>query len=158
MSKRPSHIHKTKEEKQRYIKLIDQIHPDPTIEEQPTEFDPSNAVGKEIPELLSDSVRQPPLIDQIKEYIKSHWLEWAFLILIVALGYFVTDSRLKDVDQGKSIEFHEKQIEEIKEEQQQQNNSTIKFIENINNSITDLKLLTNELLIKFEFLEEKIDN
>jgi hypothetical protein len=176
MNRRSSHIQKSKEERQQYIKLLDQTHPDPTVDEQQTEFDPSNAVGKEEYEIPTDSVRDPPIIDQIEEYIKNHWLEWGFAILIIILGYFTIDSRLKDVDHGNSIEFNQIQIDTIKEDyqidledmksnlnnkiddQQAQISLLDQFVDDINNSITDLKLLTNELLIKLDFVEKSIDN
>jgi len=171
MQRGSSHSQKTLEERKNYQQFIESTNPLPTIDNDNQEFDPSNTLGETVLQQSSSEVRKPPVIDQLRDHIKKNWVSWLFIASIAIMGGFLIDSRIKNAEFAKDIEYQENQIQEIDNDlqedfvdfeedfnedltnQQTQINKIDLIIIEINEAISELKLVTNELLLRIEFIE-----
>ena len=179
MAKTTSRNPKSLEAKRSYYAAIKKVNTTPTFSEEMIKFPESTeSIG------ISDQpnkgeVRKPGVSDQIREYVTSHIVGTIFTVIFAVigffLGYFVYTGQVKDAELQKDTTYNHEQIIEIKANQQQQLekveenfNDEIdqqqllisaidQRIENVNNTITDINLAINELLLRIEFVEKLID-
>ena len=103
---------KSNREREAYVRYIRKQDYEPTVDDT-LSFAQSSTAGEELSKPTASYKRPIRFQDQIKIYIKDHWLEGIFSIVILLLLYFMIDSKIdmaKATTQISNIEKNETNI------------------------------------------------
>ena len=146
MNKRSSHNIKSISQRQFYHNYIEQINPDPTID-QTINFGPSTETGEELSQPTSNRKRVIPFKDKVSNHFSEHWIEWIIGLVLFIGVYFVFDSRIDIAvlntdfaSQQQHIQGIVTDIDNIIVDMEQQSDSHNEKIEEIKRKLRTIKI------------------
>ena len=139
MANRKLHIGKTPYQKSAYQKYIQRIDLEPTLNDS-VDFNDSAKGGEELSEPTSKRKRKIKIRDRMANHFSDNWVIWVSGIFVIALVYFMIDSKIDFAKLDVNLNNQVEKIETIK-------NSSLSNEKQ--NYKQDLQINENKLRIEF---------
>jgi hypothetical protein len=135
---RDVHVSKTMQMRQNYMRYINTLDYDPTIDER-LDFKETSQGGEDLTIAETHKKRPINVSDKIKDHLTSNWIVWLLTVLAAGILYLIYDSKVAFTRYETMMTTHNEKIEGLRD---------IDTDLQKNDRSQDLKIQENRLLLE----------